>query len=55
MEVVVLQSRGYDLVEFVFVLSLYLNRRRWFFDLRGESVDLISREQGEIVMGVVKF
>ena len=30
---VVVESRVDDFVEFVFVFSFYLNRRRWFLDL----------------------
>jgi len=37
-----------DFVEFVFVFSFYLNRRRRFFDLRGESVVLVRFEEGDV-------
>ena len=33
LELVVVESRVDDFVEFVFVLSFYPNRRRWFLDL----------------------
>jgi len=33
LELVVVESRVDDFVEFVFVFSFYLNRRRWFLDL----------------------
>ena len=33
LKLVVVESRVDDFVEFVFVFSFYLNRRRWFFDL----------------------
>jgi len=33
LKLVVVKSRVDDLVEFVFVFSFYLNRRRGFFDL----------------------
>ena len=33
LEFVVVESRVYNFVEFVFVFSCYLNRRRWFLDL----------------------
>ena len=33
LEFVVVESRVDDFVEFVFVFSFYLNRRRWFLDL----------------------
>ena len=32
LEFVVVESRVDDFVEFVFVFSFYLNRRRWFLD-----------------------
>ena len=41
-----------DFVEFVFVFSLYLNRRTGFFDLLGESFVLVRFEEGD-VEGVV--
>ena len=33
LELVIMESRVDDFVEFVFVFSFYLNRRRWFLDL----------------------
>jgi len=33
LERVVVELKVDDLVEFVFVFSFYLDRRRWFFDL----------------------
>ena len=33
LELVVVESRVDDFVEFVFVFSFYLNRRRWFLNL----------------------
>ena len=44
LELVVVELRVDDLVEFVFVFSFYLNRRRWSLDLRGESVVLVRCE-----------
>jgi len=37
-----------DFVEFVFVLSFYLNRRRGFFDLSEELVVLVRFEEGDV-------
>jgi len=42
------ESRVDDLVEFVFVFSFYLNRRRGFFDQRGASVFLVRFELGDM-------
>ena len=47
-----MESRVDDFVEFVFVFYFYLNRRRGFFDLRGESMVLVGFE-GRDVEGVV--
>jgi len=46
------ESRVDDFVEFVFVFSFYLNRRRGFFHLRGEWVVLVGFEERD-VEGVV--
>jgi len=48
LELVVAESRVHDFVEFVFVFSFYLNRRRGFFDLSGESVFLVRFEEGDM-------
>jgi len=48
LEIVVLESNVDDFVEFVFLLSLCLKRRMWFFDLRGESVVLVRFEKGDL-------
>jgi len=37
-----------DFVEFVFVFSFYLNRRRGSFDLRGKLVVLVRFEEGDV-------
>ena len=42
---VVVESRVDDLVEFLFVFSFYLNRRRWFLYLRGKFVFLVGFEE----------
>jgi len=42
------ESRVDDFVEFVFVFSFYLNRRRGFFDLCGELVVLVGFEEGDV-------
>ena len=52
LELVVVESRVDDFVEFVFVFSFYLNRRRGFLYLRGESVVLV-RFKKRYVDGVV--
>ena len=36
------------MVEFLFVFSFYLNRRRGFFDLRGESVVLVRVKEEDV-------
>src|ERR1700743_1431131 len=38
LEFVVVESRVDDFVEFVFVFSFYLNRRRWFMNLRRKPI-----------------
>ena len=48
LELVVMESRVDDLVEFVFVSSFYLNRRRAFLDLREESVVLVRFEKRNV-------
>jgi len=48
----VVKSRGVDFVEFVFVFSYYLVRRRGLFDLRGQLFFLVRFEEGD-VKGVV--
>ena len=45
LEFVVMESRVDNFVEFVFVFSFYLNRRRWFFDLRGKLVIFVRFEE----------
>jgi len=45
---VVVVWRVDDFVKFVFLFSFYLNRRRWFFDLRRETVILVSSEEGDM-------
>ena len=52
LELVVVESRVDNFVEFVFVFYFYLNRRRRFFYLRGEAVVLARFEEGD-VKGVV--
>jgi len=52
LELLVEESRVDNFVPFIFVLSFYRNRKRWLFDLRGESVVLVRFEQGN-VEGVV--
>jgi len=47
-----MESRVDDFVEFLFVFSFYLNRRRVFFDLRGELIVWVRFEEGD-VEGVV--
>jgi len=42
------ESRVDDFVEFVFVFSFYLNRRREFFVLCGQSVVLVGFEEGDV-------
>ena len=44
-EFVIVESRVDDFVEFVFVFSFYLNRRRWFLDLSGEFVPFVKLEE----------
>jgi len=48
LELVVVESRVDDFVEFVFVFSFYLNMRSRFFDLRGESFVLIRFVEGDV-------
>jgi len=48
LELVVVESTVDDFVEFLFVFSFYLNRRRGSFDLRGESVPLVRFEGGDV-------
>ena len=43
-----MEARVDDLVEFVFVFSFYLSRRRGFFDLIVESVVLVGFEEGDM-------
>ena len=43
-----MESRVDDFVEFVFVFFFYLNRRRGFVDLRGESVVLVRFKEGDV-------
>ena len=43
-----MESRVDDFVAFLFVFSLYLHRRRGFFDLGGESVVLVRFEEGDV-------
>ena len=38
----------HNFVECVFVLTLYLNRRRVFFDLRRQSVLWVEFEKGDM-------
>src|ERR1700760_48252 len=45
LKLVVVESRVDDFVEFVFVFSFYLNRRRLFLYLRGEFVVLVRFEK----------
>ena len=45
LELVVVESKVDDFVEFVFVFSFYLNRRRWFLNLRGEFVVFVGFEE----------
>ena len=52
LELVVMESRIDDFVEFVFVFSFYLDRRRGFLYLRGELIVLI-RIKKRYVDGVV--
>jgi len=42
------ESRVDDFIAFVFLFSFYLNRRRGFFDLRGESVVLVRLEEEDV-------
>ena len=48
LELVVVESRVDDFVEFVFVSSFYLNRRRGFLYLRRESVVLIRFKKRDV-------
>jgi len=48
LEFLVVESRVDDLVEFVFVFSFYLDRRRGLFDLCGESVVLVRFEEEDL-------
>ena len=43
-----MESTVDNFVEFVFVLSFYLNRRRGFFDSLGESVVLVKFEERDV-------
>ena len=43
-----MESRGNDFIEFVFVLSFYLNRRRGSFDLIGKLGVLVRFEEGDV-------
>ena len=52
LELVVVESRVDDFVEFEFVFSFYLNRRRGFLYLRGELV-LLLRFDERSVAGIV--
>ena len=52
LELVVVESRVDDFFEFVFVFSFYLDRRRGFLYLQGESVVLV-RFKKRYVDGVV--
>ena len=45
LELIVVESRVDDFVEFVFLFSFYLNRRRWFWNLRRKLVVFIRFEQ----------
>ena len=45
LELVVVESRVNDFVEFVFVFTFYLKRRRGFLDLRGELVVFVRFEE----------
>jgi len=48
LELVVVDLRVDDLVEFVFIFSFYRNRKRGFFDLSRESVGLVRFEEGDM-------
>ena len=48
LELVVVESRVNDFVEFVFVFSFYRNRRRGFCFLRGKSIVLVGFEEGDV-------
>jgi len=48
LELVVVESRVDDFVQFVFVFSFYRNRRRGFFDLRGEWVVLVRFKERDV-------
>ena len=43
-----MESRVDAFVEFVFVFSFYLNRRRGFVYLSGESVLLVRFDKGDV-------
>ena len=45
---VTVELRVNDIVELVYVFSYYLNRRREFFYLRGESLVLARFEEGDV-------
>ena len=45
LELALVQSRVDNFVEFVFVFSSYLNRRRGFLNLRGEFVVFVGFEK----------
>jgi len=47
LELVVVESRIDDFVEFVIVFSFYLNKRRGFRNLGGELVFLLRFEVGD--------
>ena len=48
LEFVVVESRVNNFVEFVFVFSFYLNRRRGFLYLRGELVVFVRFEERDV-------
>ena len=52
LDLLVVESRVYDFVEFEFFFSFYLNKRRGFLNLLGESVVLV-RFKKRYVDGVV--
>ena len=45
LEFVVMESRVNNFVEFVFVFSFYLNRRRGFLELRGKLIVFVRFEE----------
>ena len=48
LELVVVESRVNDFVDFVSVFSFYLYRRRRFLDLRGELVVFVRFEERDV-------